>query len=348
MGPLKFAVIEITNRCNLRCPHCASTSGGARSGELTFDEIDTLLGDIRALGGEEITIIGGEALMRDDWYEICQSVTAHGMRLILISNGIRMNFDETVARLNALEPYLIGISIDGATRESYRRHRGVDRFDHVVALLKRLKAEGHREVNAITTFMRTNLVEFDTFADLFENTGITWQVQLANKGGRRFDDGLFLTLEDFAYFVAKMTDAFSHRKALKLRHMDDFGYCPIDPALRFLHQTFKGCIAGRSLIGVRSNGDVMGCLSLGDGFEEANLREAPIEEIWHSGKYFERFRNKAAYLKGHCRTCPAADVCRAGCTSIAVSATSDIGENPYCIRRLESRNILSGLELPTG
>jgi hypothetical protein len=34
-----------------------------------------------------------------------------------------------------------------------------------------------------------NLRVFDGFADLLENTGNTWQVQLAGKGGRRFDNG---------------------------------------------------------------------------------------------------------------------------------------------------------------
>jgi radical SAM protein with 4Fe4S-binding SPASM domain len=245
--------------------------------------------------------------------------------------------------IRSLKPRLVGISIDGATRESYRRLRGVDRFDHVLDLLHRFRTSGIAEVNAITTLMRCNLGEFDAFADLFENTGITWQVQLANKGGKRFDIRQFITRDEYAHFVSKMTHAFVHRKNLKLRHMDDFGYCPIDPSLRFLHQTFKGCIAGRSLIGVRSNGDVLGCLSLGDGFEVANIRETPLETLWTSDHYFERFRHKSKYLKGVCRICPTRSACRAGCTSIAVSATGDIGENPYCIRTLETEAILDGV-----
>lgn len=340
---LRYAVIEITNRCNLRCPHCASTSGKARENELSFDEIDQLLKDIRVLGGEEITIIGGEALMREDWLEICRRVGEHGMRLILISNGVPMTFEETLPQLRALRPHLIGISVDGATRESYRRFRGVDRFDHVLALLHRLKADGHRHVNAITTFTRENLREFDRFADLFDDTGITWQVQLANKGGERFDLAQFITLKDYAFFVERMTQTYRNRPTLKLRHMDDFGYCPVDPTLKFLHQTWQGCIAGRELIGVRSNGDILGCLSLGDGFEESNLREVPLREIWHSGRYFGRFRNKAEHLTGTCRTCPFAEACRAGCTSIAVSATGTIGDNPYCIRRMEAQEIIEGI-----
>jgi radical SAM protein with 4Fe4S-binding SPASM domain len=340
-GPLRYAVIEVTNRCNLRCPHCASTSGIARENELTLDEIREMLATIADLGGEEITVIGGEALMREDWFEICRAVGDGGMKLLLISNGLLIRTEEHFERLRRLRPWLIGVSVDGARRETYRALRGVDGFDHVVALCKRLVAEGHQNVNAITTFWKPNLREFDGFVRLFENTGITWQIQIANIGGERFDRRLFISREDFAWLTAKMRDVFVHRRdSVRLRHMDDFGYFPLDPALRFLHQTWAGCIAGVELIGVRANGDVEGCLSLGDDFVEANLRREPLREIWQSGRYFQRFRRKEELLTGACARCPHASVCRAGCTAIAYSATGDIGCNPYCIRALETEAIL--------
>jgi radical SAM protein with 4Fe4S-binding SPASM domain len=68
-----------------------------------------------------------------------------------------------------------------------------------------------------------------------------------------------------------------------------------------------------------------------------------LETIWHSEAFFEPFRNKEKHLSGGCRKCPAGPQCRAGCTSIAVSATGDIGDNPWCIRRIETENILNGI-----
>lgn len=343
-GRLRCAVIEITNRCNLRCPHCASTSGRARENELTRAEIERLLRDIAGLGGEEITLIGGEVFLRDDWFQICRTVGRLGMKLILISNGILIRGDEMLARLGELKPWVIGISIDGAGRESYRRLRGVDGFDHCVSLLHRLVADGHEHVNAITTVMRSNVREFDDFVRLFDNTGITWQVQIANIGGKRFDRKLFITRDEFAWLVARMRDVFVDRSdTFQLRHMDDFGYFPLDPKLRFLHETWSGCIAGIELIGVRSNGDVLGCLSLGDDFVEANLRRERLGDIWRSDRYFQRFRRKEDLLTGQCARCPYSRKCRAGCTSIAYSATGTVGCNPYCIRALETERIVKGI-----
>ncbi len=341
-GPLRYAVIEVTNQCNLRCPHCASTSGLPRPDELTLPEIEGLLADIADLGGEEITVIGGEVFLRPDWVDICQAVAERGMRLIVITNGLLVGQEE-LAVLKRLRPLLIAVSLDGATAASYRAVRGVDGFDQVVRLLHRLRDDGHAHVNAITTFMRMNLGEFDRFVELFDQTGITWQVQIANKGGRRFGREQFITRDQYAWLAGKMRDVFTSKgDTFRLRHMDDFGYFPLDPALRFLHQTWAGCIAGIELIGVRSNGDVSGCLSLGDPFVEANLRRVPLKDIWESGRYFRKLRTKEENLTNDCARCPYGQKCRAGCTSIAYSATGRIGSNPYCIRCLETRDILAG------
>ncbi|MBN1611534.1 MAG: radical SAM protein [Polyangiaceae bacterium] len=339
-GPLRSAVLEITNRCNLRCPHCASSSGLARAGEMTGEEISALLRDIRSLGGQEITLIGGEALLRGDWTDIARTVHALGMRLVLISNGLLFTQD-TFAELRQLRPHLIGISVDGATPQSYRALRGRDGLATCLRVLRQLLADGHTHVNAITTFSRRNLLEFDALADLFAGTGITWQVQIANHGGDRWDHGQFLSRSEFGWLAARMREVYVHRRGqVRLRHMDDFGYFPLDPKLRFLHQTWQGCIAGRELIGVRSNGDVMGCLSLGDEFVEANLRTVPLRELWQSGRYFRQLRHKEELLHGECAACPWALECRAGCSAIAWSATGSLGCNSHCLRSLETEAIL--------
>lgn len=343
--PLRYAVIEVTNRCNLRCPHCGSSSGRARDDELSLNEIRELTHLIGQLGGEEITIIGGEALLREDWADICQAVVAAGMKLLLLTNGIRLTRDErALATLRQLRPYLVGVSIDGASRESYERLRGVDAFESVVELCHRLVADGHDHVNAITTFWKANVHEFDQFLSLFAGTDVVWQVQLANKGGKRFAATDFLSLDQYAWLAARMTDVLADPvRRVALCPMDDFGYFPLDPALRFLHERWTGCLAGVELCGIRSNGDVLGCLSLGDDFVEGNVRDRRLDRLWQDPVSFSRFRNKLEQLRGHCAVCAFAERCRAGCSAIAHSATGHIGENPYCLRHLETRRIIAEL-----
>lgn len=122
---LRQAVVEVTNRCNLRCPHCASASGRARADEMSLGELRHVMRDLSELGCKIVTLLGGECLLRPDWYAIASSVKPLGMKLQLVTNGLLVT--ETVReQFKALNPNAIGVSLDGATSDSYRRARGVD------------------------------------------------------------------------------------------------------------------------------------------------------------------------------------------------------------------------------
>src|ERR1700691_1657861 len=74
------AVWEITLRCDLACRHCGSRAGRERPEELTTAEALNLVDQMAELGVKEVTLIGGEAYLRDDWTDIARSVRAHGMQ----------------------------------------------------------------------------------------------------------------------------------------------------------------------------------------------------------------------------------------------------------------------------
>lgn len=341
--PLRFCVLELTNRCNLRCPHCASDSGCSRGDELSRDELRKVFRDLTELGCRTISMLGGEILLRPDWFEICRDARDAGMDLQIITNGLLVD-DEVRRKFLELKPQTVAVSLDGASRETYMKQRGIDGYDRCMRLLHRLYEDGHRQVSAITTFSSLNIHEFDDFANLFVDTGIVWQVQLVHKAGHRFDDRLLLNHDRYAYFADKVRYWMNeYNDRLKLRHMDDFGYFAITPELRFTHQVWDGCPAGRRVVGIRSNGDVLGCLSLGDDFVEANLRKIPLTEIWQSDSCFSPFRHKEDLLCGHCAKCPFSRICRAGCTAMAISGSGTPGDNPYCVRRLEEERILADL-----
>src|SRR5258705_9368480 len=65
-----YAVWEITLQCDLACRHCGSRAGHARPDELSTEECLDLVRQMAALGVMEVTLIGGEAYLRDDWTDI--------------------------------------------------------------------------------------------------------------------------------------------------------------------------------------------------------------------------------------------------------------------------------------
>src|SRR5581483_2591162 len=76
---LIYVVWELTLRCDLACDHCGSRAGKARPDELTTDEALDLVRQIAEMGAREVTIIGGEAYLRDDWHVIARAIVDAGM-----------------------------------------------------------------------------------------------------------------------------------------------------------------------------------------------------------------------------------------------------------------------------
>lgn len=339
--PLVFAVAELTNRCNLRCPHCASNSGRARDDELDAEEWARVFDDLAELGCLELTLLGGEIFLRPDWLELAQRASSAGLGLTVVTNGLLLrgeNFD----KLLSLPLVRVGVSLDGASSEVYRAVRGVDGFERVWSCIEGLRDDGRAPVSAITTYSATNLGDVQNLANLIVDSGVTWQNQIAGRVSTRFDEDSFITRDQFHSLCLELAEqALAHEDQVVL--MDDFGYFPLDSRLAPAFDWWGGCEAGRSVIGIRSNGDVLGCLSLGDPFIEANLRERSLIDIWRAPESFATMRNKENLLQGACRTCPEATRCRAGCAAMAYSATGSILDNPYCLRRLECEDVIARL-----
>src|SRR5262245_14453356 len=69
-----YAVWEITLRCDLACVHCGSRAGRARPDELDTAACLDLVAQMADLGVREVSLIGGEAYLRDDWLDIVREI----------------------------------------------------------------------------------------------------------------------------------------------------------------------------------------------------------------------------------------------------------------------------------
>ncbi|NOZ00641.1 MAG: radical SAM protein, partial [Deltaproteobacteria bacterium] len=189
--------IEITLACDLRCGHCGSSAGRPRPDELTFDELSACFADLADLGCEEVCLLGGEALLRRDWAELCEEVGRSGLGLVLITNGTHVDAG-VVGRL-ATMPHLrrVGVSLDAADPEVHDAIRGrAGTHARAVGALFALRDAGI-ETGAITTVSRKNLDQLAPLRDLLVGQNLTWQIQMASPGGLRFDRGDHLAPEEF-------------------------------------------------------------------------------------------------------------------------------------------------------
>ena len=128
--------INVTTRCNLRCPYCFNADNNiARSDELTLEEYRDLAHQW-APYRPGIFISGGEPFAREDLVEIVAAFKQHGLPIGLVSNGTLMTEDKA-RRLAEMGLDAVLISIHGA-RETHDRTVGkVGAYDLSLAALRR-------------------------------------------------------------------------------------------------------------------------------------------------------------------------------------------------------------------
>ena len=338
----RYGVWELTNACNAKCLHCGSHSGTCRENELTLEECLRVCDELKEVGCERITIIGGEFFLHPHWDIICKRLIENGVTPAPLTNGLLLN-EKNIAKLKDMGITKIGVSIDGIG-EIHNYLRGVPGlFDKLIANMKRAQAEGFR-VAVVTAISKVNLHQLDEMFEFMKNNDVSiWQLQMVEAiGVANKNPELEMKLED-AYHLAKKIANFRRQKDLKIVTGDNIGYfCSFEPMIR--DHPFCGCAAGRQVIGIEANGNIRGCLSVYSRPEttEGNVRERSLKEIWNDPEKFVQYRyRKVEQLTGFCAECKYNDLCRAGCSSLTYSLTGSFFENPFCLFKYEVENGLN-------
>lgn len=332
-----IAIWEITLKCNLNCLHCGSNAGKARSNELSTEESIQLCHGLADIGCKGISLMGGELFLRKDWHIIGKEIKDLGMALSVVSNGF-CNKNEIIPKLVKLQVDCVTVGLDGVakTHDQIRRVNGS--FDKAMEFLRAAKSAG-LTTNAITTVHRLNFKDLPKMAILILEEGLDWQIQEATPIGR-FTKELTLSKEETYYLGAYISSL--HQKYPKERvigsHTLGF-HSKILPNLS-LFSDWKGCYAGRSVLGIKSNGDVIGCLTLPDEFIEGNIRERSIIDIWNDENAFSYTRKfKVEEIGDNCKNCKYIESCMGGCTSRAFTLTGRSHNDPHCYYRFEEGKV---------
>jgi MoaA/NifB/PqqE/SkfB family radical SAM enzyme len=124
-------IVELTNRCNLRCRHCFDERH-AGTGNLRLEILRKILQEGKGCGIDELSFTGGEATLHPQFAEIVQTVCDAGYRFGFVSNGI--NFPEYYQLLLKHRTWLNGItfSLDGAREPTHDRLRGKGSYRRVM------------------------------------------------------------------------------------------------------------------------------------------------------------------------------------------------------------------------
>lgn len=161
----KNGTFELTVRCNLHCKMCLFRHDDKENPELMAKELTAeqwidMARQAAEAGTMSLLITGGEPMLRPDFCEIWEGIYKQGFVMELYTNATLVS-EQVIETLRKFPPHIIGVTIYGASPETYRRVcgnlQGFSKMLHGVHLLQTLPSELE---------FRTTLIQ-DNFDDAF-------------------------------------------------------------------------------------------------------------------------------------------------------------------------------------
>jgi radical SAM protein with 4Fe4S-binding SPASM domain len=329
---------ELTLTCNLRCSHCASAAGSARSTELTTAEALRICDQFPELLVQEVDLTGGEPLLRKDWSEIATHLRSKlGISVNILTNGWVVN-DEIVRKIKSVGIATVGISLDGLenTHDHIRGRSGS--FQRVIDSIKLFNKHSIRNI-VITTVNSANIPELPELKKMMQSLHVSiWRLQPLIPIGRavgchEIEIDSERTLE-IGNFIRAEYDA-AQKSGLQVICSDGLEY--IEGTTQ-PNRPWRGCPAGWTTCGITSDGKVKSCLSLPDDLIEGDLRKARLWDIWFAEDSFTHTRRFELEQAGHnCSGCDKLSECKGGCSASSYAATGGYHNDPYCYYKYHNR-----------
>ncbi|MCA9667250.1 MAG: radical SAM protein [Myxococcales bacterium] len=337
-----YVVWEITLRCDLGCKHCGSRAGKARSHEMSTEECLEVVRQLAEMRVREVTLIGGEAYLREDWDVIARAITDAGM-VCGMTTGARNLDADRVRRAVDAGLRSISVSIDGLemTHDAQRGARGS--FRAALEAAERVAASPII-LAANTQINRLSMPEMPSLAELLVEIGArAWQIQITVPMGRGADrPDLILQPHDLLELfplLVYIKQEILEPGGVQLFPGNNIGYFgPYEHLLRYgahLGAHWGGCAAGKWCLGLEADGKIKGCPSLPSadwtgGYADKEPIAKVVAETRELRYLSERTRDD---LWGFCRDCYYGDICKGGCTWTTECIVGKPGNNPYCIHR---------------
>ena len=290
-GPY-MAELDITYQCNCRCQMCQRWKDPRRN-EMSLEEYQKLAADLYTMGSHQISISGGEPLLRSDVFEIIASFAGRKMSVNLCTNGLLLEkYGDDVRDSGAT---CVTVSLDGATAASHDNIRGIaGSYRQIEAGIYRLlKSPGSSRpiLRVRMTVSNHNAHEIRPFFEKWHDVADDILLQPVH----HCTDAFYTGMDDTDLKIDPDTLA---RQVVGTPFANDNYIKRLIHSLKtsgsFPHQT---CYAGILMARIDPWGNVYPCLEqhvcLG------SVREHGFQVIWNS-ENFEQERKRLAYNRA-CR-----------------------------------------------
>jgi MoaA/NifB/PqqE/SkfB family radical SAM enzyme len=87
---LPLVVLMPHSACNCRCIMCDIWKGNKHLKQLTESDIESLLSSLARLGTQQVLMSGGEALLNQNFFKLCDLLKRKGLSVSLLSTGLTL------------------------------------------------------------------------------------------------------------------------------------------------------------------------------------------------------------------------------------------------------------------
>lgn len=283
--PPSTVVISPTMKCNLTCYGCYA--GDYEKGlELTNEELDSILTQMKEMGVYFAVISGGEPFFKKDLFEIFRKHS--DMAFLVFTHGGLID-EQVVEQLIEVGNVMPAFSLEGYEAETDER-RGAGHFQKVMRAMDLLREAGLTYCGSFTQTSRNNHIITDgQYIDFLLTKGVyaLWLFTYVPVG-RAPDLELMATPAQRNLLRSRIVD---FRATKPMLFVDFWNDGPV----------IDGCIAGgRKYFHINANGDIEPCVFCHLAVD--NIRRTSIKEALRS-PLFSRIREKQGEHDNLLRPC---------------------------------------------
>ena len=337
----KSAVLELTYLCNHRCLFCScpweDTTGAEqydRGAELSTEQWKQALSVLEAHGVEQVSISGGEALMKEGLVDLLQYIRKNtnlnaDSEIVLISNARLM--DEVF--LSAFKKYRVHLSLSLPGLETFEKLTGVDNADGVLYWLNRAHEEG---IETTCNVIVTKLNHFELYETLANGLLAGADTLLVNRflaGGRGIANSDILSINNKELNETLDIAEGVLTKANRLGSIGtEIPLCVIEKGENHYKKLTVGsiCAAGKEFFVIDPSGLIRVCNHsphiVGHIFDN--------EFVTDRG-YWNRFVYRG-YIPVSCTMCEDVSYCDCGCRETASIVYGSLSEKDPCMMEKET------------
>lgn len=283
--PPSTVVISLTMKCNLDCYGCYA-GDYSKTLELSNDEVDSVLTQMKEMGVYFAVISGGEPFFKQDIFEIFKKHS--DMAFLVFTHGGLID-EAMVEKLIEVGNVMPAFSLEGYEEQTDAR-RGAGHFQKVMRAMDLLKANGLSFCGSFTqTSQNTDIITDTAYIDFLLAKGVyaLWLFTYVPVG-REPNLELMATPEQRDLLRTRVAE---FRDSKPMLFVDFWNDGPI----------ISGCIAGgRKYFHINANGDIEPCVFC--HFAVDNIRRTTIAEALGS-KLFRTIREVQGEHENLLRPC---------------------------------------------